>query len=60
MLVGSTVKVKGSRQKELTVLEKNGDKVVCGWHEKGVFMKKEYEVEELTILAPPGVISSIF
>ncbi|MGP6467347.1 hypothetical protein [Pantoea agglomerans] len=60
MLVGSTVKVKGSRHKELTVLENNGNKVVCGWHEKGRFMKKEYEVEELTMLAPPGVISSIF
>lgn len=60
MLVGSTVKVKGSRQKELTVLENIGDKVVCGWHEKGRFVKKEYKIEELTMLAPPGVISSIF
>ncbi|THB83849.1 hypothetical protein E1N66_13490 [Pantoea allii] len=60
MLVGSTVKLKGSRQKELTVLETDGERVVCGWHENGQFVKKTYAMEDLTILAPPGLISSIF
>ncbi|MGX9239661.1 hypothetical protein ACVWWU_003951 [Pantoea sp. PA1] len=60
MLVGSTVKVKGSCKKVLTIIAIDGQAIVCGWYEKGKFCKKKYAHDDLVLLSPPVMISSIF